>query len=460
MRADAWHARHMADLESLSAAIRQFNAERDWGALHDPKSLLLALTGEVGELAEQFQWIPADQSLDKARGELNGQVADELADIFSYLIALAHACEVDLAEAVEAKLKLNAARYPVSQFKGKAPEHAQPGLALTANAGRSGILATESTRTDNIGGHDFVIWQTAGLDSLDDKLDPERKHPGIYILRFANNERLVGQSPNMIAEYPRLQRIWDDIIELAYVESDEDRQAATAGVSKEVAATFPMRDTSSTVPRQIRADLSAIITPQSLFDWRAGEDVRVPRRDDQRRRLARRPDFDQLCGYGAYPQIVTAIKHYVSQCISHPRQTEAALWSVSSMPQAQRSRYTRRLVEVCCGPGQTLVIIETGRAGQGMIEGYLHVDLPAVYRNLHLPPRIQSLGGRMEKAAMEPFGVVGKAWFGSLDILLALLDDPLVVTRARTLNSVLMYSGSTDHRSEHDFNLADEILGV
>nr|HPJ19893.1 nucleotide pyrophosphohydrolase [Actinomycetota bacterium] len=33
-------------------SVREFRDDRDWAQFHDPKSLILALVGEVGELAE------------------------------------------------------------------------------------------------------------------------------------------------------------------------------------------------------------------------------------------------------------------------------------------------------------------------------------------------------------------------------------------------------------------------
>lgn len=45
----------MSDLIELRDAMRQFTAEREWEKFHDPKSLVLALVGEVGELAELLQ---------------------------------------------------------------------------------------------------------------------------------------------------------------------------------------------------------------------------------------------------------------------------------------------------------------------------------------------------------------------------------------------------------------------
>lgn len=49
-------------MSQLQDEVRQFAVERDWLQFHDPKSLILALVGEVGELAELFQWVPADQA--------------------------------------------------------------------------------------------------------------------------------------------------------------------------------------------------------------------------------------------------------------------------------------------------------------------------------------------------------------------------------------------------------------
>lgn len=51
-----------SSMSQLQDEVRQFAVERDWLQFHDPKSLILALVGEVGELAELFQWVPADQA--------------------------------------------------------------------------------------------------------------------------------------------------------------------------------------------------------------------------------------------------------------------------------------------------------------------------------------------------------------------------------------------------------------
>jgi dCTP diphosphatase len=77
----------VSDLIELRDRMREFTEERDWGQFHDPKSLILALVGEVGELAELFQWMPADDAVRRAATEpLRTRIGEELADVLIYLV--------------------------------------------------------------------------------------------------------------------------------------------------------------------------------------------------------------------------------------------------------------------------------------------------------------------------------------------------------------------------------------
>jgi dCTP diphosphatase len=103
----------VSDLELLRDRVRQFTAERDWSRFHDPKSVLLALVGEVGELAELFQWLPAGTAAKLASSEpLRTRAGEEMADVLLYLILLADVLDIDLTAAALAKLDDNARRYP------------------------------------------------------------------------------------------------------------------------------------------------------------------------------------------------------------------------------------------------------------------------------------------------------------------------------------------------------------
>lgn len=112
----------MSDLQDLTAAMREFSRERDWEQFHDPKSLVLALVGEVGELAELVQWLPAGDAQTLVReGPRHTRVGEELSDILLYVVRLADVCGVDLAAASRRKLAAAAKRFPVGDVHGRAP---------------------------------------------------------------------------------------------------------------------------------------------------------------------------------------------------------------------------------------------------------------------------------------------------------------------------------------------------
>ena len=113
-------------LDELTRLMREFSEERDWKQFHDPKSLILALVGEVGELAELFQWVPADDAVasvadDDAR---RARVGEEIADVLLYLLRLADELGIDVMAAARAKQAAARAKFPTDGFRGVAPEKA------------------------------------------------------------------------------------------------------------------------------------------------------------------------------------------------------------------------------------------------------------------------------------------------------------------------------------------------
>lgn len=103
----------LIDVAPLEAALQKFADDRDWNQYHSPKNLAMALTGEVGELVEIFQWLTEAQSKEVARDPNTAQaVREELADVFIYLVRLSSVLGVDLNAAIAEKLAANARRYP------------------------------------------------------------------------------------------------------------------------------------------------------------------------------------------------------------------------------------------------------------------------------------------------------------------------------------------------------------
>jgi NTP pyrophosphatase (non-canonical NTP hydrolase) len=107
----------LADLRSRVAA---FIAERQWEVYHTPKSLSMAIAIEAAELMEQFQWVGNARSRQIGAAEpVRGAAADELADVLIYCLALANVLEVDISEAVLAKLTRNQQRFPPGRLPSR-----------------------------------------------------------------------------------------------------------------------------------------------------------------------------------------------------------------------------------------------------------------------------------------------------------------------------------------------------
>jgi len=111
-------------LAQLAQALQRFAAERDWGQFHAPKNLASALVVEAAELLEPFQWLTEAQSRDLPP-DTKEAVAQEMADVLLYLVQLSTALDVDLIDAAQRKMVINARKYPVAQVKGSA-QKAEP----------------------------------------------------------------------------------------------------------------------------------------------------------------------------------------------------------------------------------------------------------------------------------------------------------------------------------------------
>ena len=113
---------HERELAELTRLVREFSTERDWQQFHDPKSVILALVGEVGELAELFQWVPADEAVARfSSPDRHARVAEEMADVLVYLVCLADVLGVDLGEAARSKLAASHVRFAAETVRGVAP---------------------------------------------------------------------------------------------------------------------------------------------------------------------------------------------------------------------------------------------------------------------------------------------------------------------------------------------------
>jgi NTP pyrophosphatase (non-canonical NTP hydrolase) len=114
----------VTELEKLRDQLRAFAAERDWEQFHSPKNLAMALSVEVAELLEHFQWLNEEQSR-RLQPDALAAVNEEAADILLYLIRLSDKLGIDLIAAANKKLALNARKYPVDKARGTSKKYTE-----------------------------------------------------------------------------------------------------------------------------------------------------------------------------------------------------------------------------------------------------------------------------------------------------------------------------------------------
>ena len=142
------------DVEALRLRIADFARERDWDQFHTPRNILLApvwnsigraarnrhrhadaknqiwfphrlaLVGEVGELAECFQWKgEVARNLPEFSEPEKIHVGEELADVLIYTVRLADVCGIALDDCVPRKIAMNARKYPADKARGRSDKY-------------------------------------------------------------------------------------------------------------------------------------------------------------------------------------------------------------------------------------------------------------------------------------------------------------------------------------------------
>lgn len=99
--------------------VLKFRDDRNWKQFHNPKDLALSISLEAAELLEVFQWSGSDTVCESKKD----QIREELADILVYCIHMADACELDMDEIIQEKMKKNNAKYPVEKAKDSAAKY-------------------------------------------------------------------------------------------------------------------------------------------------------------------------------------------------------------------------------------------------------------------------------------------------------------------------------------------------
>ena len=99
-------------IQELTREIREFADVRDWQKFHTPKNLAMAIAGEAGELAAEFQWLTPEESMETSLSRDQRKAIElEIADVQIYLLRLADVLNVDIPEVVREKIQINNNRF-------------------------------------------------------------------------------------------------------------------------------------------------------------------------------------------------------------------------------------------------------------------------------------------------------------------------------------------------------------
>jgi dCTP diphosphatase len=105
-------------MQELIEQLREFARERDWEQFHTPKNLSMALSVEVAEVVELFQWLKCGESGNLPSAKLEA-LREEIGDVLIYLAALADKFGIDPLDAAREKLEINRRKYPAGKVRGR-----------------------------------------------------------------------------------------------------------------------------------------------------------------------------------------------------------------------------------------------------------------------------------------------------------------------------------------------------
>lgn len=115
-------------IHEMQSELRSFASERDWEQFHSVKNLVMALSGEAGELSALLQWVEPGKVGEWVAQPANREAAsDEIADVLAYLLQVADGLDIDVEQAFTAKLAKNAAKYPVHKARGVSTKYTDLG---------------------------------------------------------------------------------------------------------------------------------------------------------------------------------------------------------------------------------------------------------------------------------------------------------------------------------------------
>lgn len=113
------------DIAKLKKQLNDYAEKRNWKQFHSPKNLAMAVSVEVAELVEIFQWETEKNSWKLGETDKKEAIEDELADIMLYLCRMADILDIDITQAIERKYLKNEKKYPPEKAWGSSKKYTE-----------------------------------------------------------------------------------------------------------------------------------------------------------------------------------------------------------------------------------------------------------------------------------------------------------------------------------------------
>jgi dCTP diphosphatase len=113
------------NIKKIQQRLEDFSKIRDWEQFHNPKNLAMALSVEVSELVEIFQWSNNGGLTEIKDPKKRDRIKEEIADIFIYLIKISNKLDLDVEQIINQKIDKNEKKYPVEKSKGNSLKYTE-----------------------------------------------------------------------------------------------------------------------------------------------------------------------------------------------------------------------------------------------------------------------------------------------------------------------------------------------
>ncbi len=108
------------DLKQLQNLIQEFSDERGWsGALYSTYNMLCNIAEESGEIWNVIKWTNTEEDIKEVIRLNREELKDGIGDLLWCVARLAITFDVDMFEALEARLEEYRKRFPVEKVKNR-----------------------------------------------------------------------------------------------------------------------------------------------------------------------------------------------------------------------------------------------------------------------------------------------------------------------------------------------------